>query len=215
MSSDTAPGPAAHWEAVYTGRPPDRLGWYRPHLETSLAWIRALDLPRAAPIIDVGGGASTLVDDLLDDGFTDVTVVDLSPTALARAQARLGARAGRVRWLAGDITRLPLPAAAFVLWHDRAAFHFLVEPAAQAAYRAQLRRALRPGGHVIIGTFSLEAPLRCSGLPVQRYAEGDLHAALGAELRLERSARELHVTPGGVEQMYLYCEFLLPQRGAG
>ncbi|MBI1731707.1 MAG: class I SAM-dependent methyltransferase [Gammaproteobacteria bacterium] len=201
------------WEQIYAGRPAERLGWYQPHLGTPLAWIRELHLPRDAPIIDVGGGASTLVDDLLAEGFSGITVVDLSANALAQARRRLGERAGAVRWLTGDITTLELPAESYRLWHDRAAFHFLTEAADQRRYRDQMLHALKPDGHVILGTFSPEAPPRCSGLPVQRYSEAQLLETLGPVFVLLRSRQELHVTPGGVEQMYLYCE--LRKIGAG
>ena len=197
-----------HWEGVYTNKPSDRLVWYQPHLLTALAWIRDLNLPRDAAIIDVGGGASTLVDDLLADGFTSLTVVDLSATALEVSRHRLGEFAGAVRWLTGDIITLELPAHQFDLWHDRAAFHFLTDPADQQRYRDQVLHALNPGGHLLLGTFSPEAPPRCSGLPVRRYAETDLVDVFGIRLELQRSKKELHVTPAGVEQMYLYCHFL-------
>lgn len=211
MADETAvSGRRQHWEGVYTNRPFDRLGWYQRHLRTSLTWIRDMNLPRDASVIDVGGGASTLVDDLLEDGFQSLTVVDLSAQALGVARHRLGTRAAGVCWLTGDITTLELPAHQFDLWHDRAAFHFLTEAADQVRYREQLLYALKPGGHVILGTFSPEAPPRCSGLPVQRYTEQALLEVLGAGVELQRSKNELHVTPGGVEQMYLYCQFRRP-----
>ena len=198
-----------HWEQVYSSKPSDRLGWYKPRLQTSLEWISVLGLDRGAPIIDVGGGASTLVDDLLDHGYTAITVLDLAEPALGLIKARLGERSTAVNWLCGDITELELPGKAFELWHDRAVFHFLTEPGDRERYRENLCRALRPGGHVIIGTFAPEAPPKCSGLPVQRYDLEALRETLGNEFELQRHKKELHVTPGGVEQMYLYCEFRL------
>ena len=197
----------AHWEQVYTSKPSERLGWYKPLLQTSLEWISALGLDHGAPVIDVGGGASTLVDDLLDQGYTDITVLDLAEPALDLIKARLGERNTAVTWLSGDITEIELPENAYELWHDRAVFHFLTEPADRERYRENLCRALRPGGHVVIGTFAPEAPPRCSGLPVQRYDLERLQESLGSECRLQRHKKEMHVTPGGVEQMYLYCEF--------
>ena len=197
----------AHWEQVYTTKPAERLGWYRPRLQTSLEWISALGMDRGAPVIDVGGGASTLVDDLLDQGYTDITVLDLAEPALDLIKARLGERSTAVTWLSGDITEVELPENAYELWHDRAVYHFLTEPGDRERYRENLCRALRPGGHVVIGTFSPEAPPRCSGLPVQRYDLEHLQESLGSEFRLQRHKKELHVTPGGVEQMYLYCGF--------
>ena len=199
-----------HWEQVYRSRPPDRLGWYKPRLQTSLDWIIELSLDANAPIIDVGGGASTLVDDLLDRGYSAITVLDLAAPALDLIKARLGEKGATVNWLCGDVTEIDLPDNAFELWHDRAVFHFLTDAADRARYRSNLCTALRPGGHVIIGTFAPEAPPRCSGLPVQRYDLDLLRETLGDEFELQRHHREMHVTPGGVEQLYLYCEFRLP-----
>lgn len=196
-----------HWESIYASKPRETLGWYKPHLQTSLQWIRDLALPKSAPIIDVGGGASTLVDDLLDEGYETITVLDLSANALSQCQSRLGSKAHLVTWLTGDITRIDLPAQTYALWHDRAVFHFLTSPEQQAHYRDRLLTALQPGGHVIIGTFAPEAPPRCSGLPVERYDEEKLRMLLGKPLEVVRSHKELHTTPGGVEQMYLYCQF--------
>lgn len=196
-----------HWEQVYSGKPPDRLGWYKPRLQTSLAWIEALELTVDAPIIDVGGGASTLADDLLDRGYSEITVLDLAAPALDLIKARLGELGARVTWVCGDITAIELPENAYALWHDRAVFHFLTEPEDRARYLQNLARALQPGGHVILGTFAPEAPPKCSGLPVQRYDLERLQATLGDGFQLLRNQKELHVTPGGVEQLYLYCEF--------
>ncbi len=196
-----------HWEKVYASKPSDRLGWYEAHLRTSLAWIAELGLTGNAPIIDVGGGASTLVDDLLDARHCAVTVLDISGPALASSRSRLGSRADLVVWLEDDITTVDLPDHYFALWHDRAVFHFLTTPELRAAYRENLARALKPGGDVLIATFAPEAPPTCSGLPVQRYSPEQLQDALGARLLLRRHKKELHITPGGVEQMYLYCHF--------
>lgn len=196
-----------HWERVYRASPTDRLGWYEPHLQTSLAWIRELDLPLDARIIDIGGGASTLVDDLLDVGQRSITVLDISEHALSSVQARLGERARLVTWLQGDVTSIDLRGHYYDLWHDRAVFHFLTVPDQQRKYRDALMRALKPGGHLIIATFAPEAPPTCSGLPVQRYSPEELQTALGGEFESKRSHKETHVTPGGVEQAYLYCHF--------
>ena len=198
-----------HWEQVYSGKPPDRLGWYKPRLQTSLDWITELSLDANAPIIDVGGGASTLVDDLLERGYSAITVLDLAAPALELIRARLGEKGSTVTWLCGDVTEIGLSENAFELWHDRAVFHFLTDAGDRERYRANLCRALRPGGHLIIGTFAPEAPPRCSGLPVQRYDLDLLRETLGGEFELRRHQKEMHVTPGGVEQMYLYCEFRL------
>jgi SAM-dependent methyltransferase len=196
-----------HWEDVYSSKPPERLGWYEPQLETSLSWVRELGLDMDASIIDVGGGASTLIDNLLDDGYRSVTILDISNTALALSQARLGEKAAPVSWLVGDITQVELPARRFDLWHDRAVFHFLTAPEQQQMYRQNLLDTLKTDGHLIIGTFAPEAPPTCSGLPVQRYDHERLAETFGVEFELIDHHKEMHVTPGGVQQMYLYCHF--------
>lgn len=196
-----------HWEGVYASKPAGALGWYKPHLQTSIAWIKELGLEAEAPIIDVGGGVSTLVDDLLNAGHRSISVLDISEEALKAARARLGAMGEAITWLNGDITSFDLPRHHYELWHDRAAFHFLTELDQQQSYRDNLLNALKPGGHLIIGTFAPEAPPKCSGLPIQRYTHEKLNNVLGGEFELQRHDKELHVTPGGVEQMYLYCHF--------
>ncbi len=194
-----------HWEHTYAVKPADALGWYEPHLRTSLSWIRALTLPADSPIIDVGGGASTLVDDLLAEGHRAITVLDLSGSALSLARTRLGGAAESVTWIEGDVTVVDLPHHAYEVWHDRALFHFLVEPEQTSRYVEQVLTALRHGGHLIIGAFAPEAPPSCSGLPVQRYSTERMKSTLGDEFALVRDVKELHVTPSGVEQWYLYC----------
>jgi SAM-dependent methyltransferase len=196
-----------HWEQVYSDKQTKNLGWYTPHLQTSLSWIKELELGAEAPIIDVGGGASTLVGDLLDANYRSITVLDISARALSSVKASLGKKAELVNWLEGDITLFELPSQYYELWHDRAVFHFLTEPELQRQYRDKLLNAMKPGGHLIIGTFATEAPPRCSGLPVQRYSQEQLESTLGAEFKLKQHKHELHITPGGVEQMYLYCHF--------
>ena len=196
-----------HWEQVYSTKPTEGLGWYKPHLKTSLTWIKELNLAADAPIIDVGGGASTLVDDLLDAGYLSITVLDISEKALSSVRARLGKKAELVTWLNGDITSIDLPTQHYELWHDRAAFHFLTEPDQRQRYQDNLLKALRPAGHLIIGAFAPEAPPKCSGLPVQRYSQEQLHETLGEEFELMNHRKEQHVTPGGLEQMYVNCHF--------
>ena len=196
-----------HWEQVYTTKPREKLGWYEPHLKTSLSWIKGLGLAVEAPIIDVGGGASTLVDDLLDVGYRSITVPDISEKALSSVKVRLGKKAELVTWLDGDITLIDLPRHYYELWHDGAVFYFLTVLEQQRKYRDSLLKALKPGGHLIIGTFAPEAPPKCSGLPVERYGPEQLENTLGREFELMRHLKELHITPGGVEQMYLYCYF--------
>lgn len=196
-----------HWERIYATRPAEKLGWYAPHLQISLRWIKGLCLADKAPIIDIGGGVSTLVDDLVDSGHQAITVLDISDKALDSVKVRLGKKAERIRWISADITSVAMPKHSYELWHDRAVFHFLTEPARQQKYRENLLKALKPGGYVIIGTFAPEAPPRCSGLPVLRYSPDELEATLGPEFELKRHRKVLHTTPGGVEQMYLFCLF--------
>ena len=196
-----------HWEKVYSTKPTEKLGWYARHLQTSLSWIKGLFLAIDAPIIDVGGGASTLVEDLLNAGFQAITVLDISEKALASVKARLAEKAEMVTWMGADITSVDLPKHYYELWHDRAVFHFLTGFEQQRKYRDNLLRALKPGGSLILGTFAPEAPPRCSGLPVQRYSPEQLENTLGEGFELKHHRKELHITPGGVEQMYLYCHF--------
>ncbi len=196
-----------HWQQVYSTKTTDQVGWYAPHLTTSVRWITDLNLDPDDPIIDVGGGASTLVDDLLDKGYRDISVLDLSDRAMSAVRERLGTSASQISWLLGDVTEIELPISHFKLWHDRALFHFLIEPEQQKKYRDKLLQALTPGGHFIIGVFELEAPPQCSGLPVQRYNVEKLNAIFGTEFNLKHHQNEIHQTPSGVEQKYLYCLF--------
>lgn len=196
-----------HWEQVYSTRMAEKLGWYRPRLDLSLAWIDEIGLDVADPIIDVGGGTSTLIDNLIDEGFESVTVLDISENALKSSRKRLGRQSRDIMWLDADVTSHRLPKNQFMLWHDRAMFHFLTAEEDRLAYRANLLRALRPGGHAIIGTFAPEAPPRCSGLPIKRYDPDHLRAELGNELVCIKEEKMLHITPGGIEQWYQFSLF--------
>jgi ubiquinone/menaquinone biosynthesis C-methylase UbiE len=199
-----------HWESVHRAKGAERVSWYRPHLERSLEFLRGAGLPPDAAIIDVGGGASTFVDDLLSAGHANVTVLDISESALAVARERLGPRGAGVRWIAGDVTTVELPERAYDFWHDRAVFHFLVEEEARRRYVAAVRRALKPGGHIVVATFGPEGPEKCSGLDVARYDADALHGQFGAAFRKVASATEQHVTPWGAEQEFVYCYCRLP-----
>jgi len=194
-----------HWDAIYAGKAADRVSWYRPHLERSLGFIEAANLAKEAAIIDVGGGSSTLVDDLLERGFSNLTVLDLSPTAIAGAKARLGARAGEVEWIVADVTRFEPPEHRFEFWHDRAVFHFLRESDSRRRYVETVRRALKPGGHVVVATFGLGGPEQCSGLEVTRYDADGLHGEFGSPFEKVASCEEIHRTPWGSEQEFVYC----------
>jgi len=195
----------AHWEKVYTNKAPDAVSWYRRHLETSLALIERAVPAREAAIIDVGGGESTLVDDLLLRGYKDLTVLDVSGTAIEVTKRRLGTAAGQVRWLIGDILEIGLETHAYDLWHDRAVFHFLTTPEQRVTYVRQVARTVRSGGHVIVSTFGPEGPVKCSGLDVVRYHAESLHGEFGGRFRLVESSEELHPTPSGTTQQFLYC----------
>lgn len=197
--------PAAHWEDVYGRKKPEEVSWFAPHLKRSLAFVEKAGLPHEAAIIDVGGGASTLVDDLLERGHSNVTVLDISANAIEVAKQRLGARALEVQWRVGDITEVALPEGAFDFWHDRAVFHFLRQPADREKYVANVRRALKPGGHILVATFGPEGPQRCSGLDVMRYSSDQLHGEFGDDFRKVESLTELHSTPSGGEQQFVYC----------
>lgn len=197
-----------HWDGVYGDKAPDAVSWYAPRLERSLRWITEAVGPDGV-VVDVGAGASTLVDDLLAAGYRDVTALDLSERALARSRARLGGRADQVTWRAADVTTARFDADSFDLWHDRAVFHFLVDSSARARYVAQVEHAVRPGGTVIIATFGLDGPERCSGLPVARYDADGLLAVFGRRFELEESATEVHTTPWGAEQRFCACRLRL------
>lgn len=195
----------AHWERVYQTKRPDEVSWYRPHLEQSLTLIADAAPARDASIIDIGGGESTLVDDLLASGYRNVSVLDISATALDVARARLGSKAASVAWLCGDATNFQFAPQHYDVWHDRAVFHFLTGDEARMAYVWQVSRAVKPGGHVIVATFGPEGPSQCSGLDVVRYDADALHDAFGAHFHLEKHITELHQTPAGAIQQFVYC----------
>jgi 2-polyprenyl-3-methyl-5-hydroxy-6-metoxy-1,4-benzoquinol methylase len=192
-------GTQEHWERIYGTKATTEMSWFRPHLETSLSLVQRVAGDRSASLIDVGGGESTLVDDLIGRGYRNVTVMDIS------RKARLGSASRDVTWLVADITRAVLPAHSYDVWHDRAVFHFLKDPGQRLAYVRQVASAVKQGGHVIVGTFGLEGPDKCSGLEVIRYDADSLHAEFGSRFRLVESSKELHRTPFGTTQQFLYC----------
>jgi len=194
-----------HWEKIYNTKAPDEVSWYRAHLETSLAFIKRSATDRSTSIIDVGGGESTLVDDLLEQGFRNITVLDVSRAAIDVNKTRLGERAKQVHWIVADITQVELEPKAYQVWHDRAVFHFLTEQKQRAAYVRQVARSVKPGGYVIVSTFGPEGPTKCSGLDVLRYDADSLHAEFGTRFRLVESSKEDHHTPLGTTQQFLYC----------
>lgn len=196
---------AEHWEGVYVGKPSIGVSWYREHLEVSLQLLERAGLDASSRLIDVGGGASTLVDDVLARGVESVCVLDLSASALAAARSRLGARASDVGWIVGDIGRIPVACGAYTHWHDRAAMHFMESPEELRRYAAQAERAVVAGGHAVIGGFAPDGPERCSGLPVARRSAAEIAAVLGPSFVLLEERHEIHRTPGGSEQAFVYA----------
>ncbi len=196
-----------HWNQVYQTKAPDDVSWFQTHPTLSLKLIASTGIAREDGIIDVGGGASTLVEGLLDAGFQQVAVLDLSAAALAQLKRRLGKRAAAVTWFETDVTKFR-PAQAFALWHDRAVFHFLTDPEDRAKYVQTLKHVLALGGHVIIATFAKDGPPRCSGLDIVRYDAAGIGAELGSEFHLVEQTNETHVTPWKSEQKFIYCRFL-------
>ena len=194
-----------HWEQVYTSNPATEVSWFQEHSALSLRLIQGTGVGKAGRIIDVGGGASTLVDDLLALGFGNVTVLDISAIALRMAQERLGPHASQVVWMEADITTVRLPRHSYDIWHDRAVFHFLTRAEDRMRYVEAVRLAVRPGGYVIVATFAPDGPSQCSGLDTVRYSPDTLHDEFGAAFELVESTREVHVTPFSTEQRFIYC----------
>ncbi len=199
----------SHWDRVYSTRSAQEVSWFQPHAQQSLSLIERIADKKASRVIDVGGGASTLVDDLLQLRQFDVSVLDIASAGLEVARRRLGSLAERVEWLVGDINQATLPTQVFDIWHDRAVFHFLTDSLQREAYVAQVKRAVRPGGHVIIAAFGPDGPLQCSGLPVMRYAPEALHAEFGGAFELIEHLAESHSTPSGAVQQFVYCHCVM------
>lgn len=195
-----------HWTHVYKAKAPTAVSWYQETPEPSLRALNRFGASASSSLVDVGGGASNLVDALLGQGWQDITVLDIAAPALEAAKARLGAMADKVRWEIADITNWH-PARRFDVWHDRAVFHFLTEPKQREAYRFALSHGVAEGGLVVIATFALDGPEKCSGLPVQRYDPIGLAAEMGDELRLIEGWPEEHVTPWGASQSFNWCAF--------
>ena len=195
-----------HWEELYHSTSPGKVSWYQENPATSLDFIEKTGLPKEAPILDVGSGASTLVDQLLLRGYRNLALLDVSTRALMLTRQRLGGKATDVAWHHGDVTRYSLPEQ-YSLWHDRAAFHFLVDPSDRRAYVTSLRQGLRPQGHLILATFAVGGPTRCSGLDVTQYDTQKITTELGQDFRLIETLEELHQTPAGVEQLFSYFWF--------
>ncbi len=199
--------PKDQWEKVYSTKSANTVSWFQQHARVSSELIRKASLPLTASIIDVGGGASTLIDDLVETGYEDITVLDISASALATAEGRLGGKGKNLHWLEANITKVTLPKHAYDLWHDRAVFHFLIKPQDRKAYADAARLAVKPGGHMIVATFAEDGPAQCSGLPVIRYGVVSLQAEFKESFTLTESLKESHQTPFGTTQSFIYCRF--------
>jgi len=195
-----------HWDRIWRTRAPQQVSWYQAEPGPSLALIAAAGIAKDAGIIDVGGGASLLVDRLLDLGYTNLAVLDIADAAMQGSRARLGARAAAVEWHEADVTAFE-PPRRYALWHDRAVFHFLTEAEDRRKYVATLRKALQPRGTVVIATFAPDGPPKCSGLDVLRHDQATLGAELGPDFALQEVHRETHHTPSQAEQRFIYCRF--------
>jgi 2-polyprenyl-3-methyl-5-hydroxy-6-metoxy-1,4-benzoquinol methylase len=197
---------SAHWEGVYASKSEKEVSWFQENPAISLELIKQTHAVPESAIIDIGGGASRLVDALLHDGYRDITVLDLSAQAFEQAKKRIGPDSANVEWIVADVTKWK-PGRQYQVWHDRAALHFLTEADDRRAYLGCLRSALAPGGQVIIGTFALDGPEKCSGLPVQRYDSKGLAELLGASFELAETRSEMHRTPWNSNQAFQFSRF--------
>ncbi len=197
----------AHWDKVYSTKPAEAVSWFAPHLETSLKLIHTASTNKDAAIIDIGGGESTLVDDLFIEGYRNLSVLDISQKAIDVAKGRMGQNANRIQWYCADIMQARLPEAYFDIWHDRAVFHFLTKQSDRDQYIERVKRSVKHGGYVIMATFGSEGPTQCSDLDVERYDTQKLHDQFGDSFQLLQSSTEIHQTPMGTTQQFLYCFF--------
>jgi ubiquinone/menaquinone biosynthesis C-methylase UbiE len=201
----STPDATSHWNLAYQGRGATGVSWHREHLEVSLELLERAGLNPDSAVIDIGGGASTLVDDLIARGLNDISVLDLSGHALSVAKSRLGDAGQRVHWLVADLLDMPFPAARYDFWHDRAVLHFLTEPDACARYSAQAAHCLRSGGHAVIAGFAADGPERCSGLAVARRSPAEIARIMNTEFMLIDQRHEQHHTPMGTVQSFAYA----------
>jgi len=195
-----------HWENVYAQKKPVEVSWYQVEPAVSLGFITLIEIDSVAKIIDVGGGASVFVDKLLDQGFQNLTVLDISSKAIHHAQERLGRRAENVSWIEADVTEFE-PSVQYDFWHDRAVFHFLTDAEDRTKYVQRLKEAVKPGGHVVIAAFAIDGPPKCSGLDVERYSPEKMKNELGDSFELVDSVSETHITPWNKQQKFIYCYF--------
>jgi len=196
-----------HWESAYRKNPPNALGWYQPNPEMSLRLIGATGAGVDSRIIDVGGGTSRLIASLIDQGYRHLTVLDLSGSSLEIAREQLGQVSRKVSWIEADVTNFEF-AETYDIWHDRAVFHFLTDTQDRSGYISSLRRALKPNGHLIISTFGIDGPKKCSGLKIVRYSPQTLHNELGDMFEMVDTFDEAHTTPSGLKQSFIYCHFI-------
>ncbi|MDX1977090.1 MAG: class I SAM-dependent methyltransferase [Pseudanabaenaceae cyanobacterium bins.68] len=197
----------AYWQKVYETKDSTEVSWFQAYPQLSMQLIERMELDHSAQVIDVGGGASTLVDSLLDKGYQQLTVLDISATALQVAQKRLGLQAHAVTWLEADVTQVDLPCRFYDIWHDRAVFHFLTRAADRQKYVEAVTQSIKPGGHMIIATFDIDGPSRCSGLEVIGYSPDRLANEFGDNFDLVDSMSEVHQTPFATKQKFTYCHF--------
>ena len=200
-------GKKQHWDKVYSTKAPDSVSWFQQHAEQSLNLINAAAATKSAAIIDIGGGASTLVDDLLVSGYSALTVLDISGVALSTAKKRIGQGCSEVQWIEADVTKASLSSQAYDVWHDRAVFHFLTLPEDRHAYVKAVIHAVKSEGHVIVATFADDGPEQCSGLPALRYSPEKLFAEFGSSFEMIKHVKEQHITPLGNIQRFTYCYF--------
>lgn len=198
-----------HWENIYQTKQLSEVSWYEPTPETSLNFIKEFNIPKNAKIIDIGGGGSFLVDHLLDLGYEDITVLDISEAALSTSKKRLGARARKVKWIVADAATFK-PSEKYDLWHDRAAFHFFTQEDEIQNYIDTIQKNLRPGGVLIIGTFSENGPKKCSGLEIRQYSETSMTERLKTFFEKIRCIKIDHKTPFGTIQNFVFCSFRKP-----
>lgn len=196
----------SHWEKIYSTKLPNEVSWYQASPRVSLDFIKDLGIPKDAAIIDVGGGDSLLVDDLLADGYSDITVLDISEAAINRAKQRLGDKANLINWITSDITEF-VPDRKYDFWHDRAAFHFLTSEEEIRKYLSVASEALSKNGKIVIGTFSEYGPEKCSGLPVKQYSEDRLVTTIKKWFQKIKCVHTDHITPFNTVQNFLFCSF--------
>lgn len=198
-------GGKTHWENIYAVKAPTEVSWYREHLDNSLEMILQTKTEKTGAIIDIGGGSSTLVDDLFKKGFSNLSVLDISANAIETSRERLGKRAEKVEWIVADITNVCLPENYYDVWHDRAVFHFLTDAGNRKKYVELVMRSLKIGGHIIVASFGLNGPTKCSGLDVVRYSPETMRDEFGESFRLVKSMNETHRTPFETTQEFIYC----------